>query len=240
MHLCNKIIALLQPPARQILNSKKFILLAEHSVIAVKEDVEYNHRQNVGCIKTHPFREADALTGINLFNEFVPAPAIASGAEGQEDEAAQRQDVVADEEVFQIKHAGAFAQRLKAAPDIEAENAGQGQQNHADNSKGDEATAVTAGQLADAGNNHFEYGNNSGHCRKEHEEEEESAPDTSAVHSVENVGQGDMKSRLGPASGWIPKLKHAGKIIRPATIATKVSRNIIHSASLVSFCSLPM
>ena len=40
-------------------------------------------------------------------------------------------------------------------------------QNHADNSKGDEATAVTAGQLADAGDNHFEYGNNSGHCRKE-------------------------------------------------------------------------
>ena len=49
-----------------------------------------------------------------------------------------------------------------------------------------------------------------------------------------------MKSRFGPASGWIPKLKHAGKIIRPATIATKVSRNIIHRASLVSFCSLPM
>jgi len=167
------------------------MLFEEHSVIAVEEDVQDNQRQNVGCIEAHPFREAYTLTCINLFNEFVPAPAVAGSAEGQEDKAAQRQDVVADEEVFQIQHAGAFAQRLKAAPDIEAENAGQGQQNHADNSKGDEATAVTAGQLADAGNNHFEYSNNSGHCRKEHEEEEESAPDTSAVHSVENVGQSD-------------------------------------------------
>lgn len=64
------------------------ILFEEHCVIAVEEDIEYNQRQDVGCIETHPFREAYTLTGINLFNEFVPALAVACSAEGQEDEAA--------------------------------------------------------------------------------------------------------------------------------------------------------
>ena len=58
------------------------MLFEEHSVIAVEEDVQDNQRQNVGCIEAHPFREAYALTGINLFNEFVPAPAVAASAEG--------------------------------------------------------------------------------------------------------------------------------------------------------------
>lgn len=165
-----------------------FILLAENSVIAVKEDEEDNQRQDIGCIKAHPFGEANALAGVNLFDELIPAPAIAGGAEGQEYQAAKRQDIVADEKILQVQHAGAFAKRLKAAPDVEAENAGQRQQNHADNSEGDEATAVTAGQLADAGDNHLENSNNCGQCCEEHEEEEERAPDTSAAHSVENVG----------------------------------------------------
>ena len=89
------------------------ILFEEHGVIAIEEDVQDNQRQDVGCIKAHPFREADALTSINLFNEFVPAPAVARSAEGQEDEAAQWQDIVADEEVFQIQHAGAFAESCR-------------------------------------------------------------------------------------------------------------------------------
>lgn len=64
------------------------MLFEEHSVIAVEEDIQDNQRQNVGCIEAHPFWEAYALAGINLFNEFVPAPAVAGSAEGQEDEAA--------------------------------------------------------------------------------------------------------------------------------------------------------
>ena len=59
------------------------ILFEEHSVIAVEEDIQDNQRQNVGCIEAHPFREAYALTGINFFNEFVPAPAVARSAEGR-------------------------------------------------------------------------------------------------------------------------------------------------------------
>lgn len=64
------------------------MLFEEHSVIAVEEDVQDNQRQNVGCIEAHPFREAYTLTCINFFNEFVPAPAVAGSAEGQENEAA--------------------------------------------------------------------------------------------------------------------------------------------------------
>ena len=33
-----------------------------------------------------------------------------------------------------------------------------------------------------------------------------------------------MKIRLGPLSGFTPNAKHAGKMIRPAVIATNVSR----------------
>lgn len=64
------------------------MLFEEQCIIAVEEDIQDNQRQNVGRIEAHPFREADALTGINLFNEFIPAPAVAGSAEGQEDEAA--------------------------------------------------------------------------------------------------------------------------------------------------------
>ena len=168
-----------------------FYLLEEQCIIAVEEDEEDNQRQDIGCIKAHPFREGNALAGVNLFDELIPAPAVAGGAEGQEHQTAERQDIVADEEVLQVQHAGAFAQRLEAAPDVEAENAWQGQQNHADNSEGDETTAVTAGQLADAGDNHLENSDNCGQRCEEHEEEEERAPDTSAAHSVEHVGQRD-------------------------------------------------
>ena len=49
-----------------------------------------------------------------------------------------------------------------------------------------------------------------------------------------------MNSRFGPLSGLMPKLKQAGKIIRPETIATKVSSAIIHIASPVRRCYLPM
>lgn len=47
-----------------------------------------------------------------------------------------------------------------------------------------------------------------------------------------------MKIRLGPDPGWIPTEKAAGKMINPASIATKVSIIPTLKAVLVRFVSL--
>ena len=47
------------------------------------------------------------------------------------------------------------------------------------------------------------------------------------------------KTRPGPEPGSTPKAKQAGKMIRPAIRATKVSRPMIHMASPVRERSLP-
>ena len=173
------------------LKARCICLFKEERVIAVEEDVENDQRQNIRCIEADPFREAYALTGVGLGDKVIPAPAIAARAEAKVDKASQRQQVVADEEVLQVKHAGALAERLEAAPDVEAENAGQRQQNNSDDAKADGFLALPAGQVADAGGDVLEHGDNGGHSCKEHEEEEERAPDAAAAHSVEHIGQRD-------------------------------------------------
>ena len=166
-------------------------LFKEECVIAVEEDVENDQRQNIGCIEADPFREAYALTGVGLGDEVIPAPAIAARAEAKVDKASQRQQVVADEEVLQVKHAGALAERLDIAPDVEAKNAGQRQQNDSDDANANGFLAFPAGQIADAGGDVLENGDNCGHSCEEHEEEEERAPDAATAHSIEHVGQRD-------------------------------------------------
>ena len=46
------------------------------------------------------------------------------------------------------------------------------------------------------------------------------------------------KRRLGPLSGFTPKLKQAGKMIKPEIRATAVSKIVINTASPVSERSL--
>ena len=62
---------------------------------------------------------------------------------------------------------------------------------------------------------------------------------TAAAHSVEHVGEGD-EQQVRTAVGVNAEAEAGGKIIRPETIATKVSSAIIHIASPVRRCSLPM
>ena len=166
-------------------------LFKEERIVAVEEDVENDQRQNIRCIEADPFREAYALTGVGLGDKVIPAPAIAARAEAKVDKASQRQQVVADEEVLQIQHAGALAERLEAAPDVEAKNAGQRQQDDSDDAIADGFLALPASQVADAGGDVLEHGDNGGHSCKEHEEKEECAPDAATAHSVKHVGQRD-------------------------------------------------
>ena len=48
------------------------------------------------------------------------------------------------------------------------------------------------------------------------------------------------KTSEGPSPGFTPKAKHAGKMMRPASSATPVSRPQMRTASPVSERSLPM
>lgn len=91
-------------------------LFGEQSVVTVEEDNQNDERQDVGSIETNPFRESYAFAGICFFDEVIPAPAVTTGTESKVNQAAQGQQVVADKEVFQVKYAGAFAQRLEVAP----------------------------------------------------------------------------------------------------------------------------
>ena len=175
----------------QQLNAFYICLFKEERIVAVEEDVENYQRQNIRRIEANPFREAYALAGVGLGDKVIPAPAIAARAEAKVDKASQWQQVVADEEVLQVKHACALAERLYIAPDVEAKNAGQRQQDNSDDAIADGFLALPASQVADAGGDVLEHGDNGGHSCKEHEEKKECAPDAAAAHSVEHVGQRD-------------------------------------------------
>ena len=60
--------------------------------------------------------------------------------------------------------------------------------------------------------------------------EPQSCPPVMLINTLGRV----MKIRLGPASGSTLKLKQAGKMMRPETMATKVSRAQILTDSLTS------
>ncbi len=168
-------------------------LLKENCHIPVNENNQYNQGQDVGRIEANPYRELDALAHIGFGDEVVPAPAVTAYAEQQINEAAQREQVVADKEVFQIEHTAAFTHRLEAAPQVEAQYAGQAEQDDGNDVEANGFVAVPFGQFADTGRNVFEHGDDRGHGRKQHEQEEQGAPQLTACHGVEYVWQRDVE-----------------------------------------------
>ena len=74
--------------------------------------------------------EAGSLPLIGFGDEAVPAPTPPVAAEEEEEQGAEGQQVVAEEEVFQIQHGGTFAEGLEAGQEAEAERAGQGEEEH--------------------------------------------------------------------------------------------------------------
>ena len=174
-------------------------LFEEQSIITVEEDNQHYQGQDVGSVEAYPFGEGHTFAGVCFFDEVIPAPAVTTGTESKVDQAAQGQQVVADEEVFQVEDAGAFAQRLETAPEVETEYAGQGKQDDHYDIETDGLLTIPAGQVADAGSDIFKYGDNRRHSRKQHEQEEESAPETAAGHFVKYVRQSDKK-QVGAAA----------------------------------------
>jgi len=165
--------------------------LEEQRVIPVDEDSQHDERQDVGDIEADPLREGDAFAGVGFFDEVVPAPAVAARAESEVDEAAEREEVVADEEVFEIEDARARAEGLEAAPDIEAEHAWEREHDHRRDADLDDFVAVRMRELEEADNEILEDGDNRRHRRERHEEEEQRAPDAAEGHVLKDVRQRD-------------------------------------------------
>ena len=92
-------------------------------------------------------RKANAVAGVGLADEILPSPSIAARAEQKIDETAERKDVVADEEILEIQHAGAFAERLKVRPDIKAKDTGKRQEDDEEHAPANDDLAVDTKKL---------------------------------------------------------------------------------------------
>ncbi len=88
---------------------------AELVPVAHDEDDEHQKGQHIAEIGTEPGGEADALAGVRLGQEVVPAPAVLGDAEEQVHQAAQGEQVVGEDEVLQVHDHGAVAQGIEAA-----------------------------------------------------------------------------------------------------------------------------
>ena len=133
----------------------------------------------------------EALAGVRFGDEVVPSPAAFVAAEEQEHHRAEGQQVVADDEVFQIEDHGAGAEGLDAGQHVEAEGAGQGEQEDQNEVDGDRLLAGPFEHVDAVGYDVFQHGDDRGEGREAHEDEEEHAPQLSAGHAVEHVGKGD-------------------------------------------------
>ena len=166
-------------------------LLEELVDIPLHENEEHDERQDIFDVQAQPLREHEALAGVRFGDEVVPSPAALVTAEEQEHHRAEGQQVVADDEVFQIEDHGAGAEGLDAGQHVEAEGAGQGEQEDQNEVDGDRLLAGPFEHVDAVGYDVFQHGDDRGEGREAHEDEEEHAPQLSAGHAVEHVGKGD-------------------------------------------------
>lgn len=93
--------------------SKKFILPPLERCHAVDIDENDNDRSDILKNRTHPRTDLETSAGVCLTDEIIPTPAELVAAEQRQHKRAERQDVVRNDKVPQIKPGGAFRERLK-------------------------------------------------------------------------------------------------------------------------------
>ena len=119
---------------------------------------EHDERQDIFDVQAQPLREHEALAGVRFGDEVVPSPATLVTAEEQEHHRAEGQQVVADDEVFQIEDHGAGAEGLDAGQHVEAEGAGQGEQEDQNEVDGDRLLAGPFEHVDAVGYDVFQHG----------------------------------------------------------------------------------
>ena len=72
--------------------------------IAHDKNEQYDGGQDEAYINTRPLRELHTLAGIGFLNEALPAPAVAACAKQQIYQGTERQEQVAYQKIFQVKH----------------------------------------------------------------------------------------------------------------------------------------
>ena len=127
-----------------------------------------------------------------------PAPAVLFGAEQHKGQAAQRQQVVGDDEIFQVQDGRPGAQGLESAPQIEAQDAGDAQEHNGQSVDGHAFFPAPAVQVHAKGDDVLKYGNHRGQGCKGQEHKEQHAPEPAARHLDEQIGNGqENQGRTG-------------------------------------------
>lgn len=89
--------------------------------VSLYEYEQYHQGQDIGNIDSGPFWKFNSGACVGFFTEVFPSPSDAAGAEQEVDQAAQREEIVAYEEVFKVQYVCACTHGGEAAPDVEAQ-----------------------------------------------------------------------------------------------------------------------
>ena len=117
------------------------IMMSEFEQMEPLDDPDYPDCQN-DCRKSpahigyEEMRELPAFSGIEFFIKILAAPAETVGTENRQVECAERQKIVADDEVFKVQHVGIFSKRTELLPEVESENARHGKRRKDDTEDG--------------------------------------------------------------------------------------------------------
>ena len=161
---------------------------------SLDEDYEYKYRQYPLEIRLELGRKTDAGTLIDLGNILIKAPAPLADAKQQIDKRADRQKQVRHEEVLGIEHIPA-ADKMQIAPDIIAEYARQAQQRKKNEVYCNRLLAAQAEGIHAYGNDILENRKHSGKACKDHEQEEQRAPEAAAGHVDKHLRQSNKYQR---------------------------------------------
>ena len=133
-----------------------------HKTVDIDENDDNGNQ--VAEYPLHPALNLKTLTGIGFGKEFIPAPAELVAAEQGEGQRAQRQQVVAYDEVPEIQPCGALCEGLEGKYAV-AQSSGEGNDENTDAAGNAALGTVPAGKLADAGEDVFAHGQYRGHSR---------------------------------------------------------------------------
>lgn len=104
-------------------------LFDKHVIISFDINGDNQQRQNIQQIPTKRRRQFSSFSIIGFVQEMLPAPAVFLDTKQNKGQTAQWQQIVGNDEIFQIQHAASRPQRLKTAPQIKAQYARHTQYN---------------------------------------------------------------------------------------------------------------